>query len=81
VDDGDSGDFRLAVDLLKIHAEGVEKAKVIRPHGRPARVRVSETRHAEMVLQLFLQGEVGEPLRIFQGKETGFFLNLRSATL
>ena len=61
MDHRNTGDFGLAVNLLEVYSQCMKKTKVVRTHGRPARIGISNTRQAKMVLYFLLNGNIRQP--------------------
>ncbi len=80
MDHGNPGHFGLAVDLLQVDPQGVEKPEMIGSHGRTAGIGVAHPGQAEMILELFLNDDVGQPLKKFPVPRNRLLLKLESAT-
>src|SRR5690606_21776885 len=71
VDAKDAAGFRLAVALLEVDPQGVEKAEHVGPQGRARGVGLAQAQETEAVLHQAVEGKVEKPVEQLKAQGYG----------
>src|SRR5271157_1316186 len=74
---GNAGDLGLAVNLLQVDTDGMEEAKMVRSHGRTARICMTDPAQPQMVPDFLVGGQIREESEKFPVKRYGLLFKFQ----